>query len=220
MKVVCVCLARIGSKRLPKKLLKPFAGKELIRYTFDTMKELQKNDIDCYVYSDSQEIRDIAKEYNINDRAKLFENKEGKHHTAKELIEYNNEYNADIIILLQGTSPFRYSEIIMIGVNRIKKKFCDCIFSGHLIKNRFCYLEPDIANFNRENRDFNGSKNLKLNNLWIETGSFYIFNKKQLKKKHITCGEMLAIEDKYNIDIDTIEDFNKAEYLYKGGFYD
>lgn len=61
-KKVCIIPARGGSKRIPKKNIKPFYGKPLIAYSIETAKQSELFDR-IIVSTDDEEIAKIAKEY-------------------------------------------------------------------------------------------------------------------------------------------------------------
>lgn len=210
MKVVCVCLARGGSKRLPGKLLKDFGGKHLIEWTLEFMEKIP---YDGYVYTDYESIREVVKNYDVNLRDKILENKEGIHKTSEELKEYNKELKADVFILVQGTSPLR-------DLKKFDYTMTDFLFNGYDVAftvnefDKYVY-DQDGEILNCENRGFNK----KIDN-YVENGSIYIFKKEQLDKQHITDGKKLFILDKFDIDIDYTDDLKKANILYNGGYYE
>ena len=54
---------------------------------------------------------------------------------------------------------------------------------------------------------------------YVETGSFYVFKAKQLHEPHITEGLRGFAIDRFGIDLDTLDDWKKAEILYKNKYY-
>lgn len=208
MKVAIILLARIGSKRIPKKLVKSFCGKPLIEYTLEFMSKLN---FDKYVFTDGEEIKKICEKYNVIVRKKHYENKSGIHKTQKELKKYNKKIKADIIILLQGTSPLRNYNKFCGYLSRFLNSDFDVAFSVNRI-------EKIIYNENAERINKKRTYNEK-ENFYMENGSYYFFKKEQINKDHITDGNRMLIEDEYDIDIDTFDDWKKAELLYKGGYY-
>lgn len=209
MKIAMILLARIGSKRLPEKLIKLFAGYPLIDYTLNFMNQF---DYEKYVFTDSAKIKKICEKYSdIKINEKRYENREGIHYTQKELIEYNKKINADIIILLQATSPFRTKSIFANGLNVLIEKDKDVAFS--------CFCTDKIF-YNKDGKRINERRSYNEKEYFYqETGAYYIFRKNQLLMNHITEGNKYFCQDKYDIDIDTLADFKRAEILYKNGFY-
>jgi N-acylneuraminate cytidylyltransferase len=210
MKIAIMLLARKGSKRIPKKNIKPFCGKPLVEYTLEFMKTLK---YESHVYTDSIEIEALCKKHEIMAHGKKYENKEGIHHTKEELIFYNETVKADIIILLQATSPLRNKEGLERGLKSLinSPEYNICLSVNKIDK----IIYDDKAQRLIKDRDFNNKKHY-----YIESGSFYIFKKEQLQKNHITDGKRIFYIDKYDIDLDTEKDWEKAEILYKGGYYE
>jgi N-acylneuraminate cytidylyltransferase len=210
MKIAFFLLARKGSKRIPNKNIKFFCGKPLIEYTLDFMKKFP---YESHVFTDSKAIEQLCIRHLIRVHGKKYENKEGIHYTREELIFYNEKIKADILILLQATSPLRDRDIFCETINIfISNKKYDICFSVNKIE-KILYNENGRRLI--KNRDYNNK-----NYYYAENGSFYIFRKRQLEKRHITNGKKMLCEDKYDIDLDTLEDWKKAEILYKGNYYE
>jgi len=205
MNIALVLLARIGSKRIPKKPLVKLGGKYLIEWTLNIMRQLP---YPSYIFSDSEQVKDIVREYKLNARDKILENKEGKHYTSEELKEYNKEMNADIIVLFQSTSPFKNLELINQWILEFPLYNVNCAFTVY----------PVIGIFYTEDGKriwpiYRGYENNK--RLYKETGSIYIFEKEQIEKDHITLGTKKLLIDPYDFDIDTYEDLKEAELFLK-----
>lgn len=213
MKVVCICLARINSKRLPGKLMLDLNGKPLIHYTLETMEKLG---IESYIFTDSKELKKYAAKNfeTINIRNKPEKYCQDEHKTNEELKEYNEEIKADVIIYLAGTSPFRDVERIKTGLEMIGAY--DCAMSVKNIPDRmywFMVNENNVLPLNFKKRTFCNSTTDKV---WVfeETGSIYIFKKELLENDFFINEKCYFIYDPVNIDIDTIEDLEKArKYL-------
>lgn len=222
MKIVSICLARINSKRLPKKLLKQFCGKPLIHYTAEIMNKLP---YDSSIYTDSLKLRNYV---NINFpqiavRPKPIKYCQDKHLTNEELKYYNKDIKADIFIYLAGTSPIRDIENIKkhidIFSNNLDKY--DCAMGVRKLPDRFYWQKAELENtkaigknFNIYKRNFNNSETFK-NILYEETGSIYIFKKELLDSNFFINEKCLFIQDNFCYDIDTEDDWKKAEKYYK-----
>jgi len=203
MKIVCVLLARIGSKRIPQKLLQLLGGRPLVEHTLFTMSQLP---YPSYVFSDSEIIRNMANDYNLNARNKILENEKGVHFTSQELKHYNIEMNADIMVLFQATSPFRDLDLLKKWIVEYPYYGVNCALTVREI-NLNLYL-GDGTRVYPVNRNYNNSSNQKL---YKETGSVYIFSKSQIEKNHLTDGKRKLLIDPYDFDIDTWDDLDRAE---------
>lgn len=210
MKISLMLLARIGSKRIPNKLLRLFYDKPLIEHTLQFMNDCK---YEGHVYTDSKEIKKICHDYKIYVHDKILENKEGIHRTKEELLFYNGTVKADIIVLLQATSPYRDIKLVEKGIKTLidNPEFSIALSSNKIDKIIYNNKGKRIY----QQRDYNNK-----NFYHIETGSFYIFRKEQLEKDHITDGKRIFCISKYDIDLDTLKDWQKAELLVKGGYYE
>jgi len=117
-KILGIITARGGSKGIPKKNIKELAGKPLIEYTFDAVKNSKK--LNRYIVStDDEEIIKFSKNKNIEvpfkRPAELAEDDTKSIdvliHAVKHL-ELSENYFPDYIMTLQPTSPLRTSEDI------------------------------------------------------------------------------------------------------------
>jgi N-acylneuraminate cytidylyltransferase len=207
MKIAVVLLARAKySKRIPFKPYVKLGSKHLIEYTLEFMERLP---FQRHVYLDYEPLKEVAKNYNVEIHDKILESETGVHRTNEELLEYNKEINADVFILLQCTSPFRSLTKVLNALEEFMLHDFDCAMSVYRF-NRYIY-DQSGNKLNNKVRSYN--KDIK--NSFVETGSFYIFRKEQLYKEHITDGKRLLIEDKFDIDIDTLEDLKNVENKYK-----
>jgi len=123
--VVAIIPARGGSKGIPRKNIKMLADKPLIAYSIE--QALLSEHIDRVIVStDNQEIADISLNYGAEvpfiRPKKLANDTAGTEpvlqHTVKYLEEKDN-YNVDLIVLLQPTSPIRYAKDIDESINKL-----------------------------------------------------------------------------------------------------
>ena len=117
--------ARGGSKRLPGKNLKYLCGKPLIAWSIEAAKESSYVD-KIYVSTDSNEISEISKKYGaivprLRDKI-LAEDKTTSFETAMDFVEYfRNDYESEML-LLQPTSPLRFSKHINEFMKNVREK--------------------------------------------------------------------------------------------------
>lgn len=209
MKIAIVILARKGSKRILNKNFKDFCNKPLIHYTlFDAV----KLGYPVYFYSDCKKMREYAKKYNVDVRIKSDKYAKDKHKTNEELLEYNKEIKADILILLQPTTPLRDIELLKKWIEKFKNAFFDSGYSVYRLPKKYYYMAGIPINFDQKDRDYNGCK---LEDVYFENGSFYIFRKEVLKEKHVISGQSIQFLDKYGIELDYEFQWKPAEQMYK-----
>jgi CMP-N-acetylneuraminic acid synthetase len=201
-----IITARKNSKRLKNKNKKTLGSKPLVSWTIDFAKKLKIfNHI--LITTDDADIFDIAKKKNILTpwlRPKKFAtDKVSSYKTVIHALNwYENRYsNVDCIFLLQPTSPFR-SKKILLNAYEIFRKTGKSVISTMQIEKKFkSFLTKEKKN--------------KLKNLYSPSGSFFLINPKELRKYKNFINKnnylYLITDEKLNIDIDDIKDWNLAK---------
>lgn len=108
-KVLAIIPARAGSKRLPRKNILPLAGKPLISWTIEAALDSKYID-EIFVSTDDQEIVNIAKDSGIlvpELRPKQLATDSARSVNVILYTLKNFGNDADIVLLLQPTSPLR-----------------------------------------------------------------------------------------------------------------
>jgi CMP-N-acetylneuraminic acid synthetase len=217
--ITLVSLARKNSKRIPGKNYKNFCGKPLIDYTLNIMYKLKMNS--C-VMTDYQDIKDwIIEKYYLEKRYEEIniinmpeKYAQDKHDLMGSLKHIHKEMKSDIYVLLQPTSPIRDIRIIRKAIRDFQKSDKLTGFSAYQVPIKYYWSKSGYpVNFYQMLRDGNGTEKEAL---YVENGSFYIFRSEILDfAEHVILDQscMLFI-DKYNVDLDTIDDWKKAERHY------
>jgi len=225
--MIAIIPARGGSKGLPKKNILSFAGKPLIAHTILAAKESSCID-DVIVSTDNDEIRDISLEYGA--RVPFVRPQQFSTDTASAIDVYlhavdylEKEANEMILkfMVLLPTTPLRTSVDIDYVYQRYTQEKPDTVIS---------IREPDtppswymrlddasritVCNFGGNNE----MKNRQLNDRYgVVSGAVYILDYELLRSKRTyystnTLGVFLP--NTHSVDIDNIDDFLYAEYLY------
>lgn len=120
--------ARWGSKRVPFKNIKLFRGKPLIYYTINAAHKSKKID-NVIVSTDGKKIAEIAIGYGatVIDRPSQF----ARDHSPSIDVVYHTltKEKADIVVLLQPTSPLRTAEDIDAAINLFLKEKPESLIS-------------------------------------------------------------------------------------------
>lgn len=218
MKYIALIPARGGSKRLPRKNVLPLAGKPLIAHSIEYAKN---ENIPVYVSTDDREIKEISIQYGaeIIDRpielaSDFATTASVLKHAVEHLIDKGIEF--DYVILLQATNPLRPNGMLknaisvierecpasLMGVNPILRK------QGRIVDNHF---EPVNYHFGQRSQDME---------IWYyENGLLYITSKEKCLEGVVMTSDAIPyiVEHIYGeIDIDTIDDFKKAEFFIEG----
>lgn len=214
-RIVALIPARKGSKRIKGKNGILINGKPLFEYSIEIAKKSKY--IDKVIFStDSQEWLDYAQ--SLGCEKNQLRPKELSSDTSKTIdvmlyeLEHMKCQNFDAIVLLQPTSPYRTVDLLdsaieeyfktetsLITVIRAKEQpiFMRKIINGKLEK---------ILNTTSDVRSQDFEKIYKI------IGNIYINNVKQLKSSTVLNENEVGyiIDEKFDIDIDTIEDIEKA----------
>lgn len=219
-KVLAFIPARAGSKRIIGKNKKIINGKPLFEYSVDVAKESKYID-DVIVSSDSEEILKIShKRGCIQNKLRPAHLSDDHSRIIDSIIYEINENNLkdyDAVVLLQPTFPVRNVKIIdeaiekyfevetsLVTVIKIKEQplMMRTIKNGKLIK-----ILPTSSDI--RSQDFP--------EIYKVIGCIYINNLHTLKSSDVLNENQVPfiIDNKYDIDIDTMDDFIKAELELK-----
>lgn len=206
-KIAIVCLMRKGSKRFPDKVMHTFLGIPLYMWTINFFKQFKYPFYFAHDYNSCLINNTICVEIK---RQKKYAG--DKHRTCEEIKSF--EIDADIFILAQVTSPLRSYERIKFAIDDFIKNDYDCGFFAHRMSAGYYYdAAANTINFDQRKRTDNGCYK-KI--IFKETGSFYIFKKTMLDRKHILDSDNKAIyEDPFCVDIDTYENLKEVECKLK-----
>lgn len=226
-KILGIIVARGGSKSIPRKNIKLFAGKPLIAWSIEV--GLKSNVLDRLIVStDDQEIADISK--NFGAEIPFIRPKELALDTTPTLpvlqhaVSFLKEsgYSSDYVLLMEPTSPCRQPFHLQEAVRILEKTSADSIVAlGEVPK----HFSPAWQfNLNQDNKiELCNGKNIKniirrrqeLPVTYFRNGAFYIFKTKLLFAVEPSLyGEDVrgyVIDSEYSADIDSPEDWEVAE---------
>ena len=218
MKNIAIIPARGGSKRLPNKNSLLLDGIPLIVHSIMYAQQ-NANLIDAiFVSTDDEKIKEIAMQFGakvIDRPVELAGDSEPTVSALKHCLEIINDNEIENVILLQPTNPLRHESLVQQAFETYQKNNCDSLFTvtenhykfGKIINNKF---EP----FNYEI----GQRSQDLDPLYFENGLLYISKAKAILNDEIITKNAFpyVVNNSFaNVDIDTQEDFDYAEYLLK-----
>ena len=220
--------ARQGSKGVPAKNIKPLGNKPLIGYTIETALKIEKLDR-VVVSTDSELIGNIAKSLGAEVpflRPSHLASDESP--TIDSIIHCLNFFQTqkesfDAVCLLQPTVPFRQLTEIKKAISVFEEKDFDSLVSVIKVPAHYNPHWQYKLDDNESLRLFIGeervvSRRQLLPLTYIRSGSLYITKTKViLEQKSIYGKNPGAIIDNNNflVNIDTLEDWTKAEIILK-----
>ncbi|WP_424686296.1 MAG: cytidylyltransferase domain-containing protein [Halarcobacter ebronensis] len=217
-KVLAIIPARGCSKGLPRKNIIDLAGKPLIAWTIEASLG-SKYIINTIVSSDSDEILDVAKNYNsdiLKRPDELATDISSSEVVVKHVLE-SIEEKFDYVALLQPTSPLRDTNDID---NAFEKLFSSeanalisvCEYDNKILKafkeNKFGYIEGI------SNNKYPFMRRQDLPKTYISNGAIYIIKVEEfLKNESFFTDKTISYEMNLekSLDIDTLKDLEKVE---------
>ena len=214
MKTIAIIPARGGSKRLPGKNTKLLGEIPLLAHSILYAKK--HNFIDAvYVSTDDVVIKEIALLYGaiVIDRPQaLSGDLEPTVSALKHVLESIDEI-IENVILLQATNPLRPQNLLQNAFAIFQEQQTNSLFTvsrshhklGKIINNKFIPYNYEV-----------GQRSQDLEPLYYENGLLYISKSSVILNNEIITKEAFPLEVNHpfaNVDIDTQEDFDYAEYL-------
>ena len=222
-KAVCIIPARGGSKRIPKKNIKDFFGKPLIAYSIETA--LESNLFDkIVVTTDDEQIAKISQQYGatiIKRPDELADDYTGTQDVIDHTIDYlrNQGEKFDFVCTLYATAPLLQSKYLIKGFEELKNSDAINTFSATSmpfpIQRTFRIDENGRSEMFHPQHALTRSQDLE--EAYQDAGQFY-WTKLDKKSDLIMFGKdsIPIILPRHLVqDIDTIEDWERAEMMYR-----
>lgn len=222
--MIAIVPARGGSKGLPGKNIKPLAGKPMIAYTIEAAQK-SRYISDIIISTDDSEIYEIALSYGA--KATFLRPPELATDAAKAVENYiytierlNSEfgYHIDAFVVLQPTSPLRESGDIDRAIELFENKKADSVVSYTQEDHPIAwhkYLSEDHKFENIFDETIENRQAMRPS--FYPNGAIFVFRFDLIKQKKYYSNHSYAyvMPKKRSVDIDTIDDFEYAEYLMK-----
>lgn len=224
---IAIIPARGGSKRIPKKNIRDFCGKPMLSYAIETA--LNSGCIDQVVVStDCPVIAALAEKCGaivpFMRPVSLADDYTGTTDVIRHAITQLRElgYDVELVCCLYATTPLLQSKIIKQGLELLTSDdsadfvFSACHFSfpiqRALIKNKLGGVEPfDKMSISQRSQDLTPTYHDAGQFYWGRTEAFI----DPTRPVFGATGRMLVLPAHRVQDIDTIEDWRRAEILYQ-----
>ncbi len=221
---ICIIPARGGSKRIPKKNIKPFLGKPIIAYSIENALR-SKLFVKVVVSTDDEEIAAVAIEYGAQvpfvRPAKLSDDFTGAGDAAAHAIEFLQAQGEhySFVCTIYATAPLLQLQYLIEGYERLKNSTANKSFSATSmpfpIQRTFKLTESGRCEMFMPEFMYVRSQDLEV--AYQDAGQFYWENT-ELESSEIAFGKdsIPIILPRYQVqDIDTPEDWQYAEYMYQ-----
>lgn len=209
MKILGIVQARLGSERLPQKVIKTILNQNMIFYTLNRLKKSKY--IDEIVLATTIEKKDDLLTNLVKNRGfEVFRGDENN--VLKRFIDTCKEYSGDIIVRITGDCPL------------IDPVIVDNVVSYYIINN-FDYVRLDVPETFIRGFDVEVFSSSILLKTWEEISSIdnknkyeehvtlYIYQNPDKFKIGLVKGNDFYNKD-YRLSVDTIEDFKLIETIF------
>ncbi|EWH09470.1 pseudaminic acid CMP-transferase [Catenovulum agarivorans DS-2] len=225
---IAIIPARGGSKRIPKKNIKLFEGKPLISYSIAAAKQTGLFD-KIIVSTDSEEIAEVAQDYGADipfiRPKELADDFTGTTPVVNHAINYmrGQGHNYQYTCCIYATAPLLTAEYLLAGFNALQTQpekcfaFSVCTFPFPVQRALQAHSE-DVTGVEPMYKDFIGKRSQDLVEAFHDAGQFYwgrsqdFVDRKGMFAKHSIPIFMPRSRVQ---DIDTLEDWQTAELMYR-----
>ncbi len=223
---VAVITARGGSKRIPRKNIRPFCGRPMIEYVIETA---QQSGLfhRILVSTDDEEIatvsRDAGAEVPFLRPAELANDTAGTlvvmEHAVNWLVE--NEFDCELVCCLFPTSPFLEPEYLARGAIALEEdpaakfSFAVTTYASPVFRSFSVDSEGDVSMFWPENET---KRSQELPEAFHDAGMFYWGRPDAFRfEERIYSARCKAVVMPRHLvhDLDTAEDWERAELCYR-----
>lgn len=219
MKVLCIVQARMGSSRLPGKVMKEINGKPMITYTLESLKKSRYIDQIVLATSDKEIDNPLAK-YVASIGFEVFRGDEDNVLERYKLA--SDKYGGDVIVRVTGDCPL------------IDPIICDNVITKYLMyRDDYDYVRLDVPDTFQRGYDTEVFSKKALNMVYNVVCSEENLNNSKMQpfREHVTY-YMYTNKDKYmigyvkgegdyldnrviNLSVDTEEDFKRVKSKYE-----
>ena len=220
MKNLCIIPARGGSKRIPRKNVKPFLGKPMLAYSIETARATGLFD-EIMVSTDDDEIAQVARQFGASvpfmrsaEAASDFAT------TADVLREVLAKYHDlgqefDNFCCFYATAPLVESKDVISAYERMMHSDFTCVypvvqFSYPIWR---CLDLSEDGTMTRHWPEYENSRSQDLPKEYHDTGTFYWYKTKEWLSGNVRIGG-IEVDETTIQDIDTETDWKLAEMKY------
>ena len=203
MRIGLIVQARLGSKRLPKKILEKIYKTTIIDFILDKLKKSKL--IECYILATTKKKEDLILKKFAN-KNNFFFFTGSKDNVLKRFYSAAKKFKLDVVIRCTGDSPFMNHKIVDKFINFFIKKKLD--YLSNILKPSYPLgIHVEIFNFSTLEKAFFEAK--KKNEL--EHVTPYIYNNpKKFKIKNLGIKKNYS---NYRLTLDYLEDLKLLKIL-------
>ena len=216
-KTIAIIPARGGSKRLPNKNTLLLGGIPLLAHSILYAQANSAIIDEVFVTTNDKEIKKVALQLGakVIDRPDAISGDLEPTITALQHVMSSLDFEVENCVVLQPTNPLRPKNLLHDCFQKYQELKIESLFTvtrnhqkfGKIKNNKFVPFNYEI-----------GQRSQDLEPIYFENGLLYITNSKSIKKGEIITENAFPFVTNHifaQVDIDTQEDFDYAEYLFK-----
>ena len=229
MKILALIPARGGSKGVPGKNIKLLGGKPLLAYTSEIA--LQSKHLTTIIVStEDDKIVEVAESLGIKvpfkRPAELAQDTTPTIDAIVHALKWYQKQNVffDAVCLLQVTSPFRTIAFLDKAIEKFIEKDTDSLVSVQRVPHEYnphwtFKLANSFLSVSTGDESII-SRRQDLPDTWHRDGKIYITTPKLIMEGKILGEKLVGFvnDEEPNVNIDTLEDWELAENLFRNGF--
>ena len=226
MKILFIIPARGGSKGIPGKNIKNLNGKPLIHYSIDLARQFT-NDENICLSTDNEAIKENAEQHGLIvpfvRPAELAQDASGTHEVLIHALGFYESKGQvyDMIVLLQPTSPFRQVHHVS-GAIDLYTETVDMVVSVKETASNPYYslVEENVEGYLEKSKKGNFVRRQDCPPVYEYNGAVYVINVVSLKRESMGNFKRIkkyVMDSVSSLDLDTLLDWDFAEFLYKKG---
>jgi N-acylneuraminate cytidylyltransferase len=222
---LAIITARGGSKRIPRKNIRPFLGKPIIAYAIEAARQSGLFS-EVMVSTDDPEIADIARRYGATiPFLRSASTADDFATTADVLLEvltqYEQQYQLfDFACCIYPTAPFITASLLANAFDQVSTQGFDTVYPVQA----FGFPVQRAVGLNAEQRvhwlqpEHQSTRSQDLEKAYHDSGQFYFFNVAAFQKNRQLISDnagAIVISEMQAHDIDTEEDWQVAEFKFR-----
>lgn len=222
---VAIIPARGGSKRIPRKNIKPFCGKPMIAWSIEAAQRTGCFD-QIIVSTDDEEIREVALQYGASvpflRPVNLSDDYTGTIPVIQHAIEWLSAqgYQVELVCCIYATAPFVKENDLLEGLSLMSAPTVDYAFSvtSFPFPIQRAIRVRDSQNIEMFYPEHLNTRSQDLEEAFHDAGQFYWGRASAWQKGKPIFGEhsLPVILPRHRVqDVDTTEDWERAEWLFK-----
>ena len=222
---VAIIPARGGSKRIPGKNIRDFCGKPMIAWSIEAARASGCFD-EVIVSTDDEQIAEVAREYGATvpfmRPESLSDDYTGTLPVIRHAVEWfvGAGHAVDIACCIYATAPFVTPSDLKEGESRLKTAGCSFAFSvtSYAFPIQRALRLTDGGRVEMIHPEQFSTRSQDLEEAWHDAGQFYWGTAEAWLEERVIFGpDSIGVPiPRYRVqDVDTLEDWESAEYLFE-----